>query len=75
MGRSLWLTDEPEVAAEWLARATALNPSYAQGVYAGAFTEMLTGKAAMTFAGLDTLLRLSPLVPLLYGIHGSVRRC
>lgn len=70
MGRSFWLTDEPEVAAEWLARATALNPNYAQGFYAGAFTEMLTGNAATTFAGLDTSLRLSPLDPLLYGIHG-----
>jgi TolB-like protein len=70
MGRSFWLTDEPEVAADWLARATALNPNYAQGFYAAAFTEMLTGNATATFAGLDTALQLSPLDPLLYGIHG-----
>ena len=70
MGRSFWLTDEPEVAADWLARATTLNPNYAQGFYAAAFTEMLTGDAAATFAGLNTSLHLSPLDPLLYGIHG-----
>ena len=70
MGRSFWLTDEPEVAADWLARATALNPNYAQGFYASAFTAMLTGNAPVTFAALDTSLHLSPLDPLLYGIHG-----
>ena len=70
MGRSYWLTDEPEVAAAWLARATALNPNYAQGFYASAFTTMLTGNAAATFDALDTSLHLSPLDPLLYGVHG-----
>ena len=70
MGRSFWLTDEPDVAAEWLARATTLNPNYAQGFYASAFTAMLTGDAPATFAALDTSLHLSPLDPLLYGIHG-----
>lgn len=70
MGRSFWLTDEPDVAADWLARATALNPNYAQGFYATAFTKMLSGKAPATFAALDTSLHLSPLDPLLYGIHG-----
>ena len=54
MGRSFWLTDEPEIAADWLARATALNPNYAQGFYASAFTAMLTGDAQATFSALDT---------------------
>jgi tetratricopeptide (TPR) repeat protein len=70
MGRSFWLTDEPEVAADWLSRATTLNPNYAQGFYASAFTAMLKGNAPVTFAALDTSLELSPLDPLLYGIHG-----
>lgn len=70
MGRSFWLTDEPEIAAGWLARATTLNPNYAQGFYAEAFTKMLTGDAVATFADLNTSLQLSPLDPLLYGIHG-----
>jgi TolB-like protein len=70
MGRTFWLSDEPEIAAEWLARATTLNPNYAQGFYASAFTAMLTGNALATFSALDTSLHLSPLDPLLYGIHG-----
>lgn len=70
MGRSFWLTNEPETAADWLGRATLLNPNYAQGFYASAFTSMLTGDAPATFAALDTSLRLSPLDPLLYGVHG-----
>jgi tetratricopeptide (TPR) repeat protein len=70
MGRTFWLSDEPEIAADWLARATALNPNYAQGFYASAFTAMLTGNAPAVFAALDTSLYLSPLDPLLYGIRG-----
>jgi TolB-like protein/tetratricopeptide (TPR) repeat protein len=70
MGRSFWLTDEPEAAAAWLQRAVELNPNYAQGYYAGAFTAMLTGNAAAVDTGLDTALNLSPLDPLLYGMHG-----
>lgn len=70
MGRTFWLSDEPEIAAEWLERAITLNPNYAQGFYASAFTAMLMGNVPATFAALDTSLYLSPLDPLLYGIHG-----
>lgn len=70
MGRSFWLTDEPDVAADWLARATALNPNYAQGFYASAFTAMLTGNAPVTLSALNMSLDLSPLDPLLYAFHG-----
>ena len=70
MGRSHWLTGEPETAGDWLDRATALNPNYAQGFYASAFTSMLIGRSAATGAGLDMALHLSPLDPLLYGVHG-----
>jgi TolB-like protein len=70
MGRTFWLSNEPDIAADWLARATALNPNYAQGFYATAFTAMLIGNAAAAFDALDTSLHLSPLDPLLYGIHG-----
>lgn len=70
MGRSFWLTGEPETAAEWLSRAITLNPNYAQGFYASGFTAMLSGDAGATLAAIDTALRLSPLDPLLYGVHG-----
>ena len=70
MGRSHWLTNEPETALDWLTRATTLNPNYAQGFYASALTTMLIGNASATETGLDTALQLSPLDPLLYGFHG-----
>ena len=70
MGRSHWLTDDLDTAAEWLTRATTLNPNYAQGFYSSAMTSMLTGNLAATEVGLDTALQLSPLDPLLYGMHG-----
>lgn len=70
MGRAHWLTNDLDVAAEWLDRATRLNPNYAQGFYSSALTSMLTGNVAATETGLDMALQLSPLDPLLYGIHG-----
>lgn len=70
LGRSYWLTDEPETALGWLERATHLNPNYAQGFYATAFTSMLIGKGGAVEAGLDRALQLSPIDPLLYGFHG-----
>ena len=70
MGRSHWLTHDLDAATEWLDRAITLNPNYAQGFYSSALTSMLMGNAAQTETGLDTALQLSPLDPLLYGIHG-----
>jgi TolB-like protein len=70
MGRSFWLTAEPDAAAGWLQRAVDLNPNYAQGYYASAFTAMLTGNAEDANDRIDTALRLSPLDPLLYGMYG-----
>ncbi len=70
MGRSHWLTHDLDGARHWLSRATSLNPNYAQGFYASAFTSMLLGDAASTAEELDTALALSPLDPLLYGMHG-----
>ena len=70
MGRSHWLTDDLDAAAEWLARATTLNPNYAQGFYSSAMTSMLTGNLAAIEVELDTAFQLSPLDPLLFGMHG-----
>ncbi|MCC5968694.1 MAG: winged helix-turn-helix domain-containing protein [Pararhodobacter sp.] len=70
MGRSFWLTGDPETAAGWLKRAVELNPNYAQGYYASAFTAMLTGNIAAADSEIDAALNLSPLDPLLYAMHG-----
>lgn len=70
MGRWHWLTHDLAGARQWLSRATTLNPNYAQGFYASAFTSMLLGDARSTESELDMALTLSPLDPLLYGMHG-----
>lgn len=70
MGRSHWLTHDLDEARHWLSRATTLNPNYAQGFYASAFTSMLLGDSKATNTELDSAFLLSPLDPLLYGMHG-----
>ena len=70
MGRSHWLTAEPDIAEGWFESAIDLNPNYAQGFYASAFTALMNGDIAKVDAGLDAALQLSPLDPLLYGMHG-----
>lgn len=70
MGRSFWLTDEPDAAGLWLDRAIELNPNYAQGFYSRAFTAMLVGDHDGVAADADTALRLSPFDPMLYGMLG-----
>lgn len=70
MGRSFWLTGDLQAAAGWLQGAITLNPNYAQGFYASAFTAMLAGNTEAAQADLETALTLSPLDPMLYGMHG-----
>ena len=70
MGRAHWLVDDAEGARHWLARATDLNPNYAQGYYASAFTSMLIGDAAACEGEVAAALDLSPVDPLLYGMYG-----
>lgn len=70
MGRSFWLTGEPEAAQGWLERAVELNPNYAQGLYASAFTAMLAGHSGDVDTRLDSALKLSPIDPLLYAMYG-----
>jgi len=71
MGRSHWLTGDLDRALPWLERATALSPSYAQGIYARAWTEVLAGHAVAGREHVDLAMRLSPLDPLYYGMLGT----
>lgn len=71
MGRSHWLAGDLDRALPWLERATALSPSYAQGFYARAWTEVLAGHAAVGREHVDLAMRLSPLDPLFYGMLGT----
>lgn len=70
MGRAHWLVDDAESARHWLSRATAINPNYAQGYYASAFTSMLIGDGAACEGEVVAALDLSPVDPLLYGMYG-----
>lgn len=70
MGRAHWLVNDAETARHWLSRATTINPNYAQGYYASAFTSMLVGDGDACDDQLVAALDLSPLDPLLYGMYG-----
>jgi TolB-like protein len=71
MGRSYWLTGDLDGGLPWLERATALCPSYAQGIYARAWTETLAGRAEEGRGHVDLAMRLSPLDPLFYAMLGT----
>jgi tetratricopeptide (TPR) repeat protein len=71
MGRTHWLTGDLDGALPWLERATTLSPSYAQGIYARAWTEALAGEAQQGRGHVDLAMRLSPLDPLYYGMLGT----
>jgi len=68
MGRSYWLESDLDRAYAWLDRATSLCPNYAQGLYAKAWTESMSGAALDARGHLDLSMRLSPLDPLYYGM-------
>ena len=68
MGRSYWLEADLDRAAAWLDRATSLSPNYAQGIYAHAWTEAMSGHSDSARTEVDLAMRLSPLDPLYYAM-------
>ncbi len=71
MGRTFWLEGDLESGLAWLERATSLSPNYAQGIYARAWTETLSGRGLEGREHVDLAIRLSPLDPLFYGMLGT----
>lgn len=71
MGRTYWLTGDLDGGLPWLERATALSPNYAQGIYARAWAETLSGRADDGRGHVDLAMRLSPLDPLHYAMLGT----
>jgi TolB-like protein/Tfp pilus assembly protein PilF len=71
MGRSFWLDGDLESGLAWLERATSLSPNYAQGIYARAWTETLSGRGLEGREHVDLAMCLSPLDPLYYGMLGT----
>jgi TolB-like protein/Tfp pilus assembly protein PilF len=68
MGRTYWLQGDLETGLGWLERATDISPHYAQGIYARAWTEVLSGRAEDARQHVDLAMRLSPLDPLHYAM-------
>jgi tetratricopeptide (TPR) repeat protein len=68
VGRSHWLEGDLDASAVWLERATTLSPSYAQAIYARAWTHALSGRGAAGKADADLAMALSPLDPLHYAM-------
>jgi TolB-like protein len=71
MGRTFWLEGDLERGLAWLERATSLSPNYAQGIYARAWTETLSGRELDGREHVDLAMRLSPIDPLFYGMLGT----
>jgi tetratricopeptide (TPR) repeat protein len=68
MGRTFWLEGDLEGSLVWLERATSISPSYAQGIYARAWTEALAGRGVEGRRHVDFAMRLSPIDPLYYAM-------
>jgi predicted Zn-dependent protease len=68
MGRTYWLEGDLDTSLVWLERATAISPSYAQGIYARAWTETMAGRSREGREHADLAMRLSPLDPLHYAM-------
>ena len=71
MGRSHWLKQELDEALPWLERATAISPSYAQGLYSRGIMDTLSGRSAAGFRAAGLAIDLSPLDPLLYAMRAT----
>lgn len=71
MGRTHWLRQDLDGALPWLERATAISPSYAQGVYTRGLIDAFCGRSGAGIRGADLAMALSPLDPLLYAMRAT----
>lgn len=71
MGRVFWLEQDLDGSVGWLERATTLSPNYAQGVYARAWTDTVSGRGTEGQKNADLAMSLSPIDPLLYAMLGT----
>jgi TolB-like protein len=71
LGRTYWLEGDLEGSLPWLERSTSISPNFAQGIYARAWTETLSGHASEAREHVDLAMRLSPLDPLFYAMQAT----
>lgn len=70
MGRVHWVEDDIAGGVGWLDRANSLCPNYAQGVYARAWADTVSGQGETSKENIDLALSLSPLDPFRYAMLG-----
>jgi TolB-like protein len=70
-GRSYWLQNDHEAGKTFLDRAIGLSPSFSQGMYAHAFTNLMAGRGELAIPRLDAAIELSPLDPFLYAMQSA----
>jgi DNA-binding SARP family transcriptional activator/TolB-like protein len=71
VGRALWLRHEHDGAVGELDQSIRLSPNYAFAHYTVAFVQCQTGDPARAIDAADTANYLSPLDPMLFGMHGT----
>jgi TolB-like protein/Flp pilus assembly protein TadD len=72
LARTCWLDGDPDSGLEMLDRAVQLNPNFAQGFYARAWTDVMACRGAESRASIDTAIALSPLDPFLYAMQSTL---
>lgn len=70
-GRSYWLVNDHESGQPFLDRAIGLSPSFSNGMYAHAFTNLMAGRGEQAIERLDQAISLSPLDPFLYAMQSA----
>jgi TolB-like protein/Tfp pilus assembly protein PilF len=73
IGRALMLQGDLDGSVHWLDNAITLSPSYSQGYYSHAFSNLLAGKTVTSLSHFEIALALSPLDPLAYAMMSG--RC
>jgi DNA-binding SARP family transcriptional activator/TolB-like protein/Tfp pilus assembly protein PilF len=71
IGRALWLQREHDRALDELDQTVRLSPSYVLAHYSLAFVHCQTGDPGRAIDAADTANHLSPLDPMLFGMHGA----
>lgn len=71
MGRAFWLEGDVDSSLDWLDRSIAINPNYAQGIYARGWADTVLGRGEAGDEFVNLAMSLSPLDPLRYGMLGA----
>ena len=71
LARTHWLDGNPDGGLEMLERAIQINPNFAQGYYAKAWTDVMASRGAHVPSNIDTAVLLSPLDPFVYAMHAT----